>query len=146
MILLDSDVVSALMSEVPADVVVQWMERQDRTTIGTTSISIFEVRFGIQRLPLGRRRSELERAFERVMREIVQDRIVGLDATSAVLAAELAATRELGGINVGTGDTLIAGIVISHQATLATRNVRHFADLAIDVVNPWGPDDPGPDA
>ncbi len=146
MILIDSDVFSALMAEEPVDVVVQWLERHDRTIIGTTSISIFEVRFGIQRRPPGRRRFKLERGFERVMREIVQDRIVGLDAAAAVRAAELAATRELDGINVGTGDTLIAGIVIAHGATLATRNVRHFADLAIDVVNPWGPDDPGPDA
>jgi len=34
-------------------------------------------------------------------------------------------------------DTMIAGIVLAHHATLATCNARHFADLAVPVVNPW---------
>ena len=32
---------------------------------------------------------------------------------------------------------LIAGIVLANHATLATRNVRHFEDIAKSVVNPW---------
>jgi len=38
-------------------------------------------------------------------------------------------------------DTQIAGIALARRATLATRNVRHFADLKVPVVNPWEPHD-----
>jgi predicted nucleic acid-binding protein len=34
-------------------------------------------------------------------------------------------------------DPQIAGIVIARRAEFATRNVRHFADLNVDVINPW---------
>jgi predicted nucleic acid-binding protein len=34
-------------------------------------------------------------------------------------------------------DTMIAGIVVARHATLATRNVIHFEDLSVPVVDPW---------
>jgi predicted nucleic acid-binding protein len=36
---------------------------------------------------------------------------------------------------------MVAGIALGHRATIATRNVRDFADLHVPVVNPW--DEPG---
>jgi predicted nucleic acid-binding protein len=34
-------------------------------------------------------------------------------------------------------DSQIAGIALARRATIATRNVRHFADLEVPVVDPW---------
>jgi predicted nucleic acid-binding protein len=33
-------------------------------------------------------------------------------------------------------DTMIAGIVLAHHATLATRNVRDFDDIHATVIDP----------
>jgi toxin FitB len=48
-----------------------------------------------------------------------------------------AAERQRNGRTVDMRDTQIAGIVIARRATLATRNVKHFADLTAEIVNPW---------
>jgi len=47
------------------------------------------------------------------------------------------AGRRQAGRPVELRDTMIAGIAIARHATLATRNMRHFADLPIAVVDPW---------
>src|ERR1700723_3415621 len=57
--------------------------------------------------------------------------------SAAEAAAGLAAVRQRNGRTVDMRDTQIAGIVIARRATLATRNVKHFADLTAEVVNPW---------
>jgi hypothetical protein len=59
------------------------------------------------------------------------------DTVAARAAAQLSAIRRGQGRPQDVRDTMIAGIAISHRATLATRNVRHFADLPVTVVNPW---------
>ncbi|MBF0305409.1 MAG: hypothetical protein HQL41_07155 [Alphaproteobacteria bacterium] len=52
-------------------------------------------------------------------------------------AATIAARRRLAGQAVEFRDTQIAGIVLVRRAIPATRNVRHFADIAAQVVDPW---------
>ena len=54
------------------------------------------------------------------------------------MSATIVGTRAPLGRNIDTRDTQIAGIVMSRNATLATRNVRDFDDLDIALVNPWG--------
>ncbi|MEJ0006446.1 MAG: hypothetical protein WDM77_08810 [Steroidobacteraceae bacterium] len=50
---------------------------------------------------------------------------------------QLAAGRQRAGHTIDMRDTQIAGIVIARRAQLSTRNVRHFSDLDVDVINPW---------
>ena len=47
------------------------------------------------------------------------------------------AARQKSGRSVDMRDTQIAGIALARRATLATRNVRHFADLKISIIDPW---------
>ena len=63
--------------------------------------------------------------------------VVDFDRSAAEAAAGLAAKRQRGGRSVDIRGTQIAGIVIARRAKLATRNVKHFADLTAEVVNPW---------
>jgi predicted nucleic acid-binding protein len=64
-------------------------------------------------------------------------RIAPFDNDAATQAANLMATRQLKGRPVELRDTMIAGIVLARHATLATRNLVHFEDLSVPVVNPW---------
>jgi hypothetical protein len=137
MIILDTNVLGALMHIAPDARVVAWLDRQPAASIWITSITLFEALFGLALLPSGRRRQTLEAAFARLLKEDLQDRVLDFDSAAATEAALLAATRRKHGRPVDMRDTQIAGITLARRATLATRNVRHFADLRISIVDPW---------
>ena len=137
MIVLDTNVVSELMRPSPNPGVVRWLNRQPRTSIWITSVTVFELCFGFHTMPAGKRQSALIAWFERWLTEVAERRIAAYDEAAARLASELAAQREKKGRPGELRDTMIAGIVLANQATLATRNVRHFEDIAGAVVNPW---------
>jgi toxin FitB len=137
MIILDTSVISALMRSQPDNAAVTWLDRQAAESIWTTSITVFEIRFGIE-MPLpGRRRKRLEDLFEQSLVEDFQDRILPFDQHAAREAAALAAQRQRDGCPAGLRDTQIAGIALARRATLATRNVRHFQGLDVEVIDPW---------
>jgi toxin FitB len=136
MTILDTNVLSALMLQTPDAKVVAWLDRQPRTSIWTTSITLLEVRYGLQVMPLGKRRQALLHAFEALLATIGH-RIVPFDAASAEHAGDLMASRQKQGRPGDLRDTMIAGIALAHHATLATRNTAHFADASVSLVDPW---------
>ena len=137
MIVVDTNVLSALMRRIPDPKVVAWLDGQPRTSVWTTSITILEVRFGLQVMQAGKKRSALLEIFERVLTEKIERRVVPFDTLAAQHAANLMAVRQKNGRPGELRDSMIAGIVLATRATLATRNTKHFDDLSISVVNPW---------
>lgn len=137
MIILDTNVISALMREEPEERVVRWLDQQPTQSVWITSVTLFEARLGIALLPKGKRQRALDAAFGRLVQEDLENRIADFDATAANEAAALAATRQKAGRHVDLRDTQIAGIAVARHATLATRNVKHFQGLRIPVVDPW---------
>lgn len=137
MIVLDTNVLSALMRTEPDASVLAFLDRQDPSSVWITAVTVFEVRFGLYRLAAGRRRRALEAAFEQLVADDLDHRVLGFDASAAAHAAQLAAAREAAGRPVDLRDTWIAGIVAARGATLITRNLRHFRDLDVRVVDPW---------
>jgi predicted nucleic acid-binding protein len=137
MIILDTNVLSALMRTVPDAHVVAWLDRQPAESVWITSITLFEAYLGLALLPSGRRRRTLEAAFARLLQEDLENRVLDFDSAAATEAASLAAARQKKGRPVDLRDTQIAGIALARRATLATRNVRHFRDLRILIVDPW---------
>jgi predicted nucleic acid-binding protein len=137
MIVVDTNVLSALMRRVPDPSVITWLDGQPRTSVWTTSITILEVQFGLQGMPAGKRRSALMELFERVLTEKIERRVASFDTLAARPAAELMAVRQKNGRPGELRDTMIAGIVLASRATLATRNTRHFEDLSIPLIDPW---------
>jgi len=136
-ILLDTTVVSAVMQNRPDPAVVRWLDQQPPQEIWLPSVVVFELRYGLEILPAGSRRRRLKHGLEVLLSELVQGRIAPLDASAAREAALLAARRKSSGTPVDLRDTLIAGIALVHQATLATRNQRHFEDLGLAMINPF---------
>jgi predicted nucleic acid-binding protein len=136
-IILDTNVLSAVMRTAPDAPVVAWLDRQPAESVWITSITLFEARLGLALLPQGRRRRALEAALDRVLEDDLENRVLDFDAAAATSAASLAADRQRAGRPADMRDTQIAGIALARHATLATRNVRHFADLKIPVVDPW---------
>jgi hypothetical protein len=138
MIILDTNVLGALMRKVPEAPVVAWLDRLPAESVWITSITLFEARFGLALLASGRRRRTLEAAFARLLKDDLENRVLDFDSAAATEAASLAAARQKSGRPVDVRDTQIVGIALARRATLATRNVRHFGDLEISIVDPWG--------
>ena len=137
MIILDTNVLSALMRTAPDAAVLAWLDRQPAESIWITSITVFEARLGLALLPRGRRRRALEQAFDTLLEADLENRVLDFDRDAATTAAALAAARQKAGRPADMRDTQIAGIALARRAALATRNTRHFADLDIPVVDPW---------
>jgi predicted nucleic acid-binding protein len=135
MIILDTNVLSAAMAS--DAVVVAWLNRQSPSSVWTTTVNIFEIRSGLMAMPTGRRRAARELAFNDIIENDLEGRILPFDRAAAEEAAKLMADRRRIGRPVDSRDTMIAGIAIAQHATLATRNVRHFDDLSGRVVDPW---------
>jgi len=137
MIILDTNVLSALMRKIPESKVVEWLDNQPRSSIWTTAVTVLEIRFGLQTLPLGKRRVSLIKDFERVLTEKIERRVAPFDVLAAQEAANLMAMRKEAGRPVDLRDTMIAGIVVAARGTLATHNVKHFSDLPGGGRSPW---------
>jgi predicted nucleic acid-binding protein len=137
MIILDTNVVSEMMRLAFSEAVADWLDRQDETSIWITSVTVLEVRTGIETLPPGRRRDNLSVDFERFLDSFIQGRVVAFDTGAAHAAAKLTADRRRAGRPGDLRDTMIAGIAVTSGATVAPRNTRHFADVPVNVIDPW---------
>ena len=137
MIILDANVLSALMHQQPNPQAVAWLDDQSAESIWLSSIALFEVRYGLALLPAGRRKDLLAKRFEEMVQDDLQNRVMFFDTHAAAHAAQLAADRKTRGSPVDMRDTFIAGIALACRATLATRNMRIFDDLSVPVANPW---------
>jgi toxin FitB len=135
-IILDTNVLSALMRNVPDPQVITWLDRQPQTSIWSTSVTVFEIQLGLQTMSAGKKKVSLSEEFESLLDQI-DHRIATFDEEAARLAANLASFRQKKGRSGDLRDTMIAGIVLARHATLATRNVTHFTDIGATVINPW---------
>ncbi len=121
----------------PDPTVVEWLDDQPAESIWTSAITVFEVRLGLESLALGRRRQRLEQAFVKALAEDFEGRVLPFDQDAAQAAGVIAAKQRRAGRPVEVRDVQIAGIALARRAALATRNIRHFQDLGLKLVDPW---------
>jgi predicted nucleic acid-binding protein len=138
-LILDTNVLSALMREVSDAAVVAWLDGQPAESVWTTTITVFEVRTGLELLPTGRRRQRLHAAFDQLVSDDLDGRVLAFDAAAADAAGAMVARSQRAGRPVEIRDAQIAGIALARKATLATGNTRHFVDFGIKLVDPWHP-------
>ena len=137
MIVLDTNVFSEMMRNPMDGHVEHWLSSQDPAEFAITSVTRAEVRYGLARLPAGKRRTELQRLADILFAQLT-DRSLVFDNLSADRYGEIVARREMSGQPIGTFDAQIAAICGIRGATIATRNVQDFADTGVTIVNPFG--------
>jgi toxin FitB len=137
MIVLDTNVLSEVMRPSPARAVAAWMagEKPGRFFF-TTAVTEAEIRLGIEVLPAGRRKQELEAAAQRII-ALFDDRILPFDSMATREFARIVAGRRRAGLPIGDLDAQIAAIARSRSMALATRNVLDFHGTGINVLDPW---------
>lgn len=136
MIVLDTNVVSELMRPAPDASVAGFVRRHPARDLYTTAVTLAEIRYGIARLPTGRRRELLAAAADDLFTDFAE-KVLPFDVPAAAQYADVVVRRERAGRPISGFDAQIAAICRVRRATLATRNVRDFDDTGVDTVDPW---------
>ena len=98
---------------------------------------MMEICYGLRRLPDGRRRRDLERRFAELTNVSDGLPVLDFDRRVAIVAAAFQAEREALGRPSTQADMMIAAVCHLHAAWLATRNLRDFEHLGLEVVDPF---------
>lgn len=133
----DTNVVSELMKKDPSPDVIDWFFDHEGE-VYLTSITVKELYFGMVRLPKGKRRRLLEEAISAIVMDC-SDKTFPFDAFSAFICARLHDRALSSGRTPTIEDLMIASICQRNEAVLATRNVKDFQYLDIEVENPFDP-------
>ena len=132
--LLDTNVASEMMKHSPSPRVIAFLTRE--TDLWLASLVAYELEFGLRLTPQGHRREQLRSGLSRFL-DTYAERILPLDRASAEWAARFRADAVRSGRGADLADMLIAGTAMAHILTVATRNVRDFECLEVEVFNPW---------
>src|SRR5437763_16008743 len=132
MILLDTNIVSEGLRPRPSEHVKVWTDAQAAASLYLCTPVIAELRFGIERLGIGRRNDDLRHAIDRIENDLFRDRILSFDLAAARAYAQLFAARQQKGRRIDVMDGLVAAIALSQGAVLATRNISHFEDIGLE--------------
>ena len=135
--LLDTNLVSEWTKPRPNPGVVTWLANADEDRVFISVVTIAELRHGVERLAIGRRRKRLNEWIEGELLFRFDERILPIDAATADAWGRIVAHREGLGRPIGTMDAFIAATAQVHKLTLATRNQTDFEASVAAVVNPW---------
>jgi predicted nucleic acid-binding protein len=141
MFILDTNVLSAMMSAEPAPEVAAWVSGQPAELLFTASVCQAEILSGLAIMPEGRHRLDLEAAARAMFQDDFEGRVLPFDMAAAVAYADIFAARRRAGRPASTVDLMIASVARSQGASVVTRNVADFGGCGVAIVNPWdGPD------
>jgi predicted nucleic acid-binding protein len=134
-IVLDTNVVSELSRPTPDPTVVAWVDAQVDLAIAAPALGA--LRFGVARLPEGKRRTALTEAIDQFVLDDLGGLVLAFDAACSDAYGPIVAARERAGRPIAIVDAQIAAICAVHDAVLATRSIRDFLDAGIELVDPW---------
>ena len=133
MFLLDTCAISEGNRPVPEIAFDSWFAAQDQSQLFLSAISVGEIRYGIDLLPLGRKRSALQAWFDETVMVGFAGRVVSFELKAALCWGDLRA-RYPGAKML---DAQIAATALATGLTLVTRNVKDFPFRGLQVLNPW---------
>ncbi len=126
------------MASTPSNSVLAWIAKaRAADELFITTITVAEILYGIELLPVGKRRDKLNFEAEATFTQDFGGRILGFDEVAARRFALLASSRRKTGRPIAEFDAQIAAIAHIHGAALATRNTADFEGCGIRLVNPW---------
>ena len=136
-VLLDTCVISELVSKSPNPKVVEFVDSLDAEDVYLSVITIGEIVKGIEKLPSSKRRSELQAWLNDDLLVRFEGNVVPLDIDIMAAWGRITARLESAGKTMPAIDSLIAATVLERKMTLVTRNVSDFEDTNAEIVNPW---------
>ena len=134
--LLDTNAVSEWVKPRPNPGLIRWMESSDEDRIFLSVVTLAELRYGVERMPAGARRSRLERWLQQELPLRFEGRILTVDEKIADAWGKTISRSESMGRPMGIMDAFLLATAEVHQLMLVTRNVGHFHLLKAQF-NPW---------
>ena len=135
--LLDTCVISELVTKKPNPKVVDFIDSLDPDDVFLSVITIGEIVKGIEKLSGSKRKQKLNDWLKENLLARFDGKIIPLDTDVLIEWGALTARVESKGKPMPAIDSLIAATVSMHKMTLVTRNVDDFASAGIEIVNPW---------
>ena len=135
MILLDTNVLFELTKPSPSARVVAWLESNE-PMLALSTVTLAELRYGVARLPDGKRKSSLLRFWE-ATRDRFRGRMFAFDERAAEIYGDITADAEKRGQRLNVADAQIAATALVHRMSVATRDMSDFETAGVKVVNPW---------
>lgn len=137
MVILDTNIVSELMTSPPAASVLRWLNDQQTSSLYLTSITIAEIAYALNALPMGKRRTLLAERFKLFVASGFAQRILSFDESAAHIYGELLVHRRQSGSPMSCFDGQIAAIALAKGYAVATRNTKDFRDCQLELINPF---------
>ena len=141
MIVLDTNVLSELMRQQPADAILAWADRLKPQQVAITAMNEAEILQGIARLPDSQFRQRLQQGWDMLVDNVLQQSVLPFNSEAAQWFAALVSHREGLGRPISTADAVIAATTLVHDGHLATRNTADFDAIGLKLINPWDLDD-----
>jgi tRNA(fMet)-specific endonuclease VapC len=135
--LIDTCVISELISKQPNPNVVDWVDSLESEQVYLSVITIGEITKGIEKLPESKRKRELKAWLNHELLPRFHGRILPLGTDVLIQWGTLLAHLDAGGNPMPAIDSLIAATVLTYGITLVTRNVTDFESTGVKMINPW---------
>ena len=116
---------------------ITWLDSLPAEETAITAITAAELRYGVRRMPDGRRKTGLSEAVNMLITTDFRDRVEPFDVLAADHYADVVTAREHAGQPISTSDAQIVSICLVLNATLATRNTADFTGTGVDLIDPW---------
>jgi predicted nucleic acid-binding protein len=137
MFVLDTNILSAIMSATPAPELATWIAGQSEDALFTTTVCQAEILSGLAVLPDGRRRFALETAARAIFTDDFRGRVLPFDTAAAAAYAEIFVARRRSGRATAPLDLMIAAVARANGASVVTRDTSGFEDCGVPVIDPW---------
>lgn len=134
---LDTDVLSEPMKERPNPGVLAWLSQVDEDQVFVSVVTITELRYGIERLAIGKRRERLDGWLRKDLILRFGARILPVDLEIADACGGLMAQSESKGRPMEARDAFIAATAEVHGLILVTRNTSDFEPTLKALISPW---------
>lgn len=135
--LVDTNTISEFSKPMPNQGVVDWLRHTDPSLLYSSVITFGEIRLGIEDLPIGKRRADLETWFLTGLPTWFSGKTLPVTSEIADRWAKITIQAKQRGRTVATPDGLIAATALVHNLVIVTRNVSDFEPLGVPVLSPW---------
>ena len=135
--LLDTNAISEWVKPQPNRGLIAWMEGVDEDRIFISAVTLAELRYGVDRLPAGAKRKQLDLWLREELPLRFEARVLPIDGTVADVCGKIFARCEAAGRPIEAMDAFIAATAEVHNLTLVTRNVSDFKTSLKSVLDPW---------
>lgn len=135
--LLDTNLLSEIVKPVPNHGVAAWLADADEADLYLSVVTMAELRYGAERLPLSRRRHQLESWLTQEVQPRFYGRTFVVDESIAGAWGKIMAGRDAAGRPLAPLDGFLAATCAVHDLALVTRNVADFEGSVERIVNPW---------